>query len=137
MKIIFFLLITFPALALNAQISINTNPSGKGKSRTIIKESVQVDETKKELETTKSEEQIIETNLVSPNFDEGKSTEEFESSISPLSVETPNNALGTEDSVTITTIAPAATNKTLIDSFETKEPIETPLSPADTSNFVK
>ena len=60
MKKFLLILLIIPFIGLNAQILINTNPNAAGNSGTIVKESKVVDETKTELQTTKTEvEEVI------------------------------------------------------------------------------
>lgn len=68
MKKLLLVLLTIPFIGLNAQIFINTNPNAKGNEGTIVKESKKVDNTKKELKTTETKVEEVETTLTSPNY---------------------------------------------------------------------
>jgi hypothetical protein len=87
---------------MNAQIFINTNPNSTDESITIVKGSQKVDNTRKELQTTKTKEQTIKTNFTSPNYKTNSTT------ISG----TNNNATGTttKANATNTTVTGITTN---------------------------
>lgn len=95
MKKILLVLLALPFIGLNAQIFINTNPNAKGNEGTIVKENKTVDQTKKELQTTKTNVEEVETNITSPNFKTNVNTPTTNVSgttVTGTSVSTPSNS---------------------------------------------
>jgi len=102
MKKLLLVLLAFPFVGLNAQIFINTNPNASGSSSTIVKENKVVDDTKKELQTTKTEVEEVKTTVSSPNLKTNTTTGTTTITTTSTPVTTTTKTVSTP----VTTVAP-------------------------------